>query len=553
MPQGKDTSKQPDRATPASEQAAAGDHTDMQAEQPPSGSGPIDYEALLRATPGHLLVLSPALTILTASDAYFPATLTRREDIVGRSVFDVFPDANPENPNPVGPSTLAASLARALETKRPDRMPVVRYDVAVPPEQGGGFEERHWRSLNTPILDADGRVRYILHSTEDVTAEVRLKAAESAREQERALMRRIIDNAPVAISYLNRDLVYEWVNPRHAALFGITVDRFIGKTLKEVYGEEGEVDIRPLLQGVLDTGQPYFAVGFPFHASVGGTPQVTYWDFTYQPVFSQGQVVGVLPLAQEVSERVERERLQQRHIHSLEAADRHKDQFLGILSHELRTPLNAIQGFGSVLADGLAGELTPAQANYVGKVLAGSEALLRLVDDLLDMSRVQAGKFALDWQTVEVASLAKEALAMLAAEAMHKGQSLINRVPADLPALRGDPRRLCQVLNNLIANAIKYTPEGGTITVTAAVEAGRLRVAVVDTGIGVPHEQQSRIFEAFTQVDMSNTRARGGVGLGLSIVKGLIEAHGGEVGVESQGEGAGSTFWFTLPLRAETP
>lgn len=513
-----------------------------------SAKAALDFEALFSAVPGRLLVLSPDLHILTASDAYCRVTMRRRQDLAGRSVFEAFPDDNPENPEPEGAAALQASLKRVLETKQPDAMPVVRYDLALPDERGGDFVERYWRSTNTPILGPDGEVRYILHSAEDVTAQVLLSATTAKQEQERALMRRITDNAPVAISYLNRDLVYEWVNPRHAATFGLSVDQFIGKTLRDVYGEEGEANIRALMQGVLDTGQPYAAIGFPFHATVDGKSRLTYWDFTYQPVISHGEVVGVLPLAQEVSERVEQERLQAQYIRNLEAADQHKDQFLGILSHELRTPLNAIQGFGSVLADGLVGELTPRQAGYMEKILDSSDALLELVDDLLDMSRVQAGKVVLDRHRVQVAPLIAKVLTTVSGKVAEKGQALLDHVPAALPELDADPRRLYQIVDNLVTNAIKYTPEGGTITVTACVEGANLRVEVADTGIGVPPDERARIFEAFTQVDMSSTRTRGGVGLGLSIVKGLVDAHGGKVGVESRGEGRGSIFWFTLPL-----
>lgn len=134
--------------------------------------------------------------------------------------------------------------------------------------------------------------------------------------------------------------------------------------------------------------------------------------------------------------------------------------------------------------------------------------------------------------------------------ALQKGLSLINDVPAALPMVDADPRRVRQMLHNLLTNAIKYTPERGTIALSACVEGGAVRLAVSDTGIGLAEEQVSRAFEAFTQVDMSNTRKVGGVGLSLYIVKALVEAHGGEVGVESE-LGRGSTFWFTLPVGSD--
>ncbi|MDB5098357.1 MAG: multi-sensor signal transduction histidine kinase [Cyanobacteria bacterium RYN_339] len=250
-------------------------------------------------------------------------------------------------------------------------------------------------------------------------------------------------------------------------------------------------------------------------------------------------------LQDQAKEREELARQQER-VRALEAADKAKDQFLGILSHELRTPLNAIQGFGSVLEDGIVGELVPDQARFVAKIMEASDSLLALVNDLLDMSRVQAGKFTLDREHVALPPLCERALAAVSGQTDAKGQRLVADIPADLPTVDADPLRVSQVLTNLVTNAIKFTSEGGTITVRARVDGAVVRFEVSDTGVGIPDAEQARIFLAFTQVDMSDTRQKGGVGLGLSIVKALVEAHGGDVGVSSQ-VGQGATFWFTLP------
>jgi signal transduction histidine kinase len=375
-------------------------------------------------------------------------------------------------------------------------------------------------------------------------------------DQQRVFAESIIQNVPTGIAYLDRDLIFRVSNPVYSAFLQLPPEQIVDRYLFDIVSE-GEDQILPFLREVLETGEPHYERNFPFvYRTAEGRVRETFWDFVYYPAILSpgGEVDGILVLADEISARVEQEkernRLQHEYIAALEQNDQMKDQFLGILSHELRTPLNAIQGFGSILADGVAGDLQPGQTTYLRKMLDSSENMLKLVNDLLDMSRVQAGRFSLDRQVVALAPLLGSVLASLSPEAAHKGHALANEVPPSLPDVLADPQRLSQVLSNLVTNAIKYTPPGGTITVRAFADGAVLRVEVADTGDGVPPDQQSRIFDAFTQVDMTSTRKSGGVGLGLSIVKALVEAHGGVVGVRSDGAGRGSTFFFTVPLAA---
>ncbi|MFN4244485.1 MAG: sensor histidine kinase, partial [Tepidisphaerales bacterium] len=187
------------------------------------------------------------------------------------------------------------------------------------------------------------------------------------------------------------------------------------------------------------------------------------------------------------------------------------------------------------------------QHAYTQKILSSADALLALIEDLLIVSRVQAGKFSISPQTVHMDALIRDALETQGPAAAKKAIALSHEVPADLPAFVADPLRVTQVINNLLSNAIKFTPDGGRVVVRARVEGDVLRCEVADTGIGIAPHDIPKLFQRFMQLDMSNTRAAGGAGLGLSIVKAIVDAHGGEVGVDSQPE-AGSTFWFTLPL-----
>lgn len=280
---------------------------------------------------------------------------------------------------------------------------------------------------------------------------------------------------------------------------------------------------------------------------------VYYWAKA-SPIYDiQGNVLGAVETIRDITERKQadedRVKLQQGQIEALKQADILKDQFLSILSHELRTPINVISGFGSILDDEVAGPLTETQHEYLRKMLKGADNLLALVNDLLDMSRIQAGKFAILPQAMSFSEVVGNVVENMKPLAEQKHQSLLNEVPFALPEITADGMRIGQVLTNLINNAIKFTQEGGTIQIKACVEGEYLRCEVIDNGIGISAEGISKLFARFTQLDMTTTRKAGGTGLGLSISKAIVDAHSGQIGVESE-PGKGSTFWFTLPIKS---
>jgi GAF domain-containing protein len=233
----------------------------------------------------------------------------------------------------------------------------------------------------------------------------------------------------------------------------------------------------------------------------------------------------------------------------LEVASRHKSQFLANMSHELRTPLNAILGYTELLQDGIYGQIPDKAQETMQRVDRSGRHLLALINDVLDLSKIEAGQLTLslgDYSLKEVVQTVVTALEPLAAE---KKLALRVTVPPDLPVGRGDERRLSQVLLNLVGNAVKFT-DAGEVRVEAKASDGTFLVSVSDTGPGIAVEDQARIFEEFQQVDTSSTRKKGGTGLGLAIAKRILALHGGRISVESA-LGKGSTFSFTLPVRVE--
>jgi histidine kinase len=220
-------------------------------------------------------------------------------------------------------------------------------------------------------------------------------------------------------------------------------------------------------------------------------------------------------------------------------------RLIGDVSHELRTPLTAIQGSMEGLMDGV----LPATNETFQQLHAEAERLNRLVDDLQELSRVEARAYTFNLQPVDLVSLVRTMVKRFAPQAASRHITLSVQIPDDLPRPLADEDRLVQVLTNLTANGLQYTPEGGVVTIAARRKEGEVQVSVRDTGIGIPPEHLSHVFDRFYRVDKSRSRlAGGGSGIGLTIARALIEAHGGRIRAESEGEGKGSVFTFTLPI-----
>ncbi len=229
----------------------------------------------------------------------------------------------------------------------------------------------------------------------------------------------------------------------------------------------------------------------------------------------------------------------------LEQVESMRRQLIGDVSHELRTPLTTIKGSAEGLLDGV----LPASAETYQQIYREADRLSRLVDDLQELSRVEAKAYQLDFRSVDVSSLVAVTVKRLASQAEAKRIALTLSLPADLPRLRADEDRIGQVLLNLVSNAIHYTPEGGAVTISAQDRGNEVQVTVSDTGVGIPAEHLPHVFTRFYRVDKSRSRAAGGgSGIGLTIAKHLVEAHGGRIWAESEGEGKGSRFSFALPV-----
>ena len=233
----------------------------------------------------------------------------------------------------------------------------------------------------------------------------------------------------------------------------------------------------------------------------------------------------------------------------LEELDRMKDAFLSMVTHELRTPLTVISGITEMLETGIYGELAAEQVEHIHQIAIQAARLRQLVDDLLDLSKMEAGMMKLRRELLDPSTIVEAVIEQLSTVAAQSGVSLNNLVRHDLPEVYCDGQRIEQVLTNLITNAIKFSSSGGQVTVNAEVNNNKVRFFVTDSGQGIPPEALPRIFNKFFQVQSSTETRTKGTGLGLAITKHIVDLHGGEVGVESE-PAKGSRFYFTLPHNA---
>jgi signal transduction histidine kinase len=232
----------------------------------------------------------------------------------------------------------------------------------------------------------------------------------------------------------------------------------------------------------------------------------------------------------------------------IEAANRHKSEFLANMSHELRTPLNAIIGFSEVLQERMFGELNEKQAEYTDDILTSGRHLLSLINEILDLSKVEAGRMELELATFDLPLAIDNARTFVRERATRHGINLDVTVDERLGDFVGDERKIKQILLNLLSNAVKFTPEGGRIGIAARQADGAVEISVSDTGIGIAAEDQPKIFEEFRQVGGDSAKKIEGTGLGLTLAKKFVELHGGKIWVESE-VGKGSKFTFSLPLK----
>jgi PAS domain S-box-containing protein len=367
------------------------------------------------------------------------------------------------------------------------------------------------------------------------------------REQE---FRALVENSPDIIARLDPQLRHLYVNPAIIQATGISSENFLGKTNRELEFPEKLCDAwEASLQQVLITGEGgMFDFEFP-------TPNGTrYYQSRIVPEFAlDGSIQSLLSITRDVTDdklaelalRNNEAKLRQQ-AKELEQANRLKDEFLAVLSHELRSPLNPILGWATLLQSRQCDQVTTKRA--LQTIERNAMLQTRLIEDLLDISRIMQGKLKLNSEPINLISTIEAAIETMRLAATTK--SIVVRFTFDsaIGEVAGDASRLQQIFWNLLSNAIKFTPAGGQVNLSLTKQGNHAKIQVQDTGIGISAEFLPHVFEHFRQADSSSTRTYSGLGLGLAIVRYLVEQHGGTVRAESLGQGQGATFTVILPL-----
>ena len=388
----------------------------------------------------------------------------------------------------------------------------------------------------------------VSETTARILAERGLESALRQAERAEARLREVFAQAPAFLAVMRgEDHVFEYANTAYYQLVGHRelLGRPVFEALPEVRGQGFE----DLLRNVLSTGKPF--VGREIAVTVArkdGRPEERFVDLVYYPITDQdGRRTGVVAHGSDVTEHVLARREAQELKVRAEEASQAKSAFLANMSHEIRTPINAVIGYADLLDVGIGGELTPQQQDYVTRIRNSSRHLLGLVNDVLDLSKIEAGEMKLRSRQVVLAGPVKHAADMITPEAEAKKLTLKVDWGCDpTTTVFGDEDRIRQIVLNLLSNAVKFTEGGGRVRVSATANDRTVSVAVADTGIGIDSAQLDAIFQPFVQAEAGHTRRAGGTGLGLTISRRFAEMMGGELRVASE-VGKGSVF--TLVLR----
>ena len=354
----------------------------------------------------------------------------------------------------------------------------------------------------------------------------------------------IAENIPVVLSHFDRDQRYVYVNQMWESWYGRKREDVIGMHWRDINSAESYELLRPFVESALRGSQTAFdqRVSYPD----GSTRDV---EFCYVPqIDDRGEVRGLFTLASDISDRKRAERALIAAKEAAELSNQAKSEFLANMSHELRTPLNAIIGFSEFLQSDLLDPLdVPRHREFARDISVSGHHLLDLINDILDLSKIDAGKIDLHEDVIDVGETIERCIALLRERLQHGGLTLETSISPSLPDLRADPRLVKQVLLNVLSNAVKFTPAGGTISVKAwSGSADGLLIQVADSGIGMAVEDIPRAMRRFERIDSPTARARAGTGLGLPLSRGFVELHGGSLDIQSKLD-LGTTVTIRFP------
>jgi len=428
-------------------------------------------------------------------------------------------------------------------------------EMLIPIARQGRLEDAWWNYSYSPLFYDNGAIAGVLVVATETTGEVagrkQLEAAKLDAELARQELQGVFMQAPLPMALLKgAGHRFTLVNEPYRALVARDVQ---GRTLAEAFTEAEVGYYRPFLDRVFETGEPVaLQEAFLRLTDTAGAAVERYIDVGYHPYRdTAGHVAGILAIIHDVTTKVAARTHESELRKAAEAANRAKDEFLATVSHELRNPLNAMLGWSRLLGT----NRDPARLDKgLAVIEKNARAQAKLIDDILDVSRITSGKVVLELRRVQLANVIQNAVESIQLAAAAKNIRLLLDLTDTTVQFVADEDRLQQIVWNLLSNAVKFTPAGGEIRVVATMAAGSsISIRVEDTGKGISTDLLPYVFDRFRQGDASTTKRHGGLGLGLAIVRHLVELHGGTVSARSVGEGCGAIFEIVLPIAAVAP
>ncbi len=380
--------------------------------------------------------------------------------------------------------------------------------------------------------EINGMLNEIYLTKQEYQKEQELKAQEKEKKA-------LLDSLSELVVFISPQLDIVWANKSALEHMNMSLQETVGLPLKDTPGISGYLSKRLQIEQIFQTGNKSSG---EFTAEDGSS-----WSVQVTPVTDEdGKVVGVLETCRDITEKKEAEKLLQEK-KLAEIANNTKSEFLANMSHELRTPLNSIIGFSDILYEQMFGKLNEKQLKYVGNISKSGKHLLDLINSILDLSKVEAGKLELDYKEFKLADKLRTTETILSPIAEKKNIKIEIEIDSKLTTIFADEAKFAQIMYNLLDNAIKFSYENGVVEVSARKKESLVEISVKDTGIGIKDEDQSKLFKPFSQINSFSSKEYQGVGLGLSLVKQIVHLHGGYVWFRSK-TGEGSTFVFTIPI-----
>lgn len=508
--------------------------------------------------PDLYMILSPDLIIQTASNAHLEATYSTREQIVGKHIFDVFPD-NPKLNKADGLLNLKHSFEEVLFYHKQHVLEAQRYDVKLPDHLGGGFEEKYWTITNIPVVDEKENILYIINKVNDVTEQIKKEerinelteqakelelrelAAQKEIEKERLRLHNLFMQAPALIAIINSsDLTFQFANPKYLEVLGLS-ESIVGKSLKEVIPDIGQ-DIVDVLNKVFDKGERFIGTDFPVEAdwSKNGNSHLRYFTFIYEPLRDEdGTINNLTVLGFETTEHVKsREQINNRN-EELKRINSVLDNFVHMVAHDLRSPITNLQQLVTLINQT---EDVESRNEYFKLMNTATNRLDLTVNGLIEIIEIQNketnGRFISLQEAIErVKEEFSETIAAYKIE--------INSHCELCPFLYYNMPYLNSILTNLISNAIKYRSNRRTLKITIHCERKDefTLISVADNGMGMDLERYGKnLFKPFTRFAPPSIS---GKGIGLHLIKNIIEKNGGKIEVKSR-LNEGTTFYAYL-------